>query len=488
MGNYLAFDLGASSGRGLLGKLRKGVLQLEEVSRFPNRPVKLNGHLHWDIVGIYQRLLEAMQALAERGEKVDSIGVDTWGVDFGLIARDGSLVGVPYAYRDARTDGAPERAFKRLSWERLYEITGIQLMPINSVFQLFVMAEAKHPWLEIADRLLFLPDLLNYLMTGKVVSELTIASTSQMLDARQRTWSREIFDALGLPFEIMPEIVGAGHSLGELAREIQEETGLSVGQVVATAGHDTASAVAAVPAQGGNWAYLSSGTWSLMGVELDEPLLTAKARDYNFTNEAGVAGKIRFLKNISGLWILQECRREWGETHSWAELTELASQAEPFVCQIFPDDPEFLKPGDMPAKVKNFCRRTGQRVPETVGQIVRVVLESLALRYKSVFASLQEVLGQKIETVHIVGGGSQNRLLDQFTASALGVRTTAGPAEATACGNMLVQAMTFGEIDGLSGIREVVRKSFEIETFEPQNEEDWEEAFERYREIEAEYE
>ncbi len=488
MGSYLAFDLGASSGRGLLGKLHDGTLEIEEVNRFPNRPVKLRGHLHWDIVAIFQRLLEAMQTLADRGEQVDSVGIDTWGVDFGLIAVDGSLVGVPYAYRDARTDGAPERAFKLLSWERLYEITGIQLMSINSVFQLFVMAEQAHPWLKIADKLLFLPDLLNYLLTGKAVSELTIASTSQMLDARKRQWSDEIFESLRLPGEIMPEIVPAGQNLGPMSRDLQGETGLQVPRVVATAGHDTASAVAAVPAQGQNWAYLSSGTWSLMGVELDEPLLSAQARDRNFTNEAGVAGKIRFLKNISGLWILQECRRAWGESYSWDQLTELAREAKPFTCLIFPDDPNFLKPGDMPAKVKNFCARTGQPVPEDVGQIVRVVLESLAMRYKSVFGSLQEVLGRTIDTLHVVGGGSRNALLNEFTASALGVRVTAGPAEATACGNMLVQAMSAGELSGLDEIRAVARRSFEIETYDPQDTAAWKRAFDVYKEIEAKYE
>ncbi len=488
MGNYLAFDLGASSGRGLLGKLRNGVLELEEVNRFPNRPVKLRGHLHWDIVAIFQRLLEAMQVLAERGERVDSIGIDTWGVDFGLVAADGSLVGVPYAYRDGRTDGAPQRAFQLLPWERLYEITGIQLMSINSVFQLFVMAEQKHPWLNIAAKLLFLPDLLNYLLTGRAVSELTIASTSQMLDARERQWSEEIFTSLGLPREIMPEIVPAGENLGPLSQDLQDETGLEVPRVVATAGHDTASAVAAVPAEGEKWAYLSSGTWSLMGVELDEPLLSEQARDRNFTNEAGVAGKIRFLKNISGLWILQECRRAWGDSYSWDELTELARKARPFFCLIFPDDPDFLKPGDMPGKVKDFCARTGQSVPEDVGQIVRVILESLAMRYKSVFSSLQSVLGRSIDTVHIVGGGSRNGLLNQFTANALGVQVTAGPAEATACGNMLVQAMAAGELSGLGEIRDVVRRSFTIESFSPQNTTAWDEAFRVYREIEARYE
>jgi rhamnulokinase len=488
MAGYIAFDLGASSGRAVLGEICDGHLELEEIHRFGNRPVWLRGNLYWDILAIYREILEALSKVAARGKRVRSIGIDTWGVDFGLIAKDGSLIGNPFAYRDPRTEGAPERVFRKLSWERLYEITGIQLMTLNSLFQLYVMVEAGHPWLKIADRLLFLPDLLNYFLTGQAVSEITIASTSQMLDARKRQWSDEICNALGLPRHILTELIPSGHILGPLSQEVSRETGLKAERVVATAGHDTACAVAAVPASGADWAYLSSGTWSLMGVELPEPLISPEARELNFTNEAGVYGSIRFLKNISGLWLLQECRRIWGDRHSYEELVSLAERAQPFRCFVYPDHPSFLAPGDMPEAIRRFCRETGQDPPEDEGAFTRCILESLALRYRTVFDSIGKLLGRRPARLHVVGGGSKNRLLNQFTADALNVTVLAGPSEATACGNILVQAIADGELKGIEEGRELLRRSMQLVVYEPREPASWQEAYERYRAIERKYE
>lgn len=488
MATYLAFDLGASSGRAVVGHLRDGKLLLEEVHRFGNRPLWLHGHLYWDILALYREILDTLSIVAGRGYPVRSLGIDTWGVDFGLIARDGSLIGNPFAYRDPRTEGAPERVFRKLPWERLYEITGIQLMTLNSLFQLYVMVESDHPWLKIAHRLLFLPDLLNYFLTGEAVSEITIASTSQMLDARRRQWSSEIFSTLNLPAHIMAEIVPSGYALGPLREEVTRETGLRVERVIATAGHDTACAVAAVPAEGKDWAYLSSGTWSLMGVELTEPMIGSEARQLNFTNEAGVFGSIRFLKNISGLWLLQECRRIWGERLAYDELVRLAEQAEPFRCFVYPDHPMFLTPGDMPSAIRQFCRQTAQPSPTDEGSFTRCILESLAMRYRTVFDSIGRLLGRRPNRLHVVGGGSKNRLLNQFTADALNLPVLAGPSEATACGNILVQAIADGELANLEEGRELVRRSIEVEVYQPQQPAAWEEAYQRYREIEAKFE
>ncbi|MBN1560493.1 rhamnulokinase [candidate division KSB1 bacterium] len=439
---YLAFDLGASSGRALVGIYEKEGLRLEETHRFPNRMVHLNGHYHWDILQLFDEIKIGLARTAQAGHRdIRSLGVDTWGVDFGLIGRHGVLLGNPYAYRDMNAESM-RHAFERIPREQLYKKTGIQFMAFNSIFQLLRLVEEENPLLEVAEKLLFIPDLLNYFLTGEMVSEYSIASTSQLLNPWSRTWEKEIFERLQLPLHIMPEIVPPGTRLGQLRQEIAEEAGLPRVAVVAPACHDTASAVAAVPATGDNWAYLSSGTWSLIGVESPQPIINDAALANNFTNEGGVNGTIRFLKNVAGLWLVQRCRSDWakgGEELSYDELTELAEAAGPSPCHLDPDDGVFTNPINMPAAIAKYCRDSGQPVPASKGQYIRCALESLARKYKQVLDSLNSMLPQPVQRLHIVGGGAKNRLLNRLTAEETGLEVIAGPAEATGMGNVIVQ-------------------------------------------------
>jgi rhamnulokinase len=482
MKNYLAVDLGAESGRVMLGSLSANSLALEELHRFPNTPVRLPTGLYWDAFRLFHEIEQGLAVAGrERKLSVDGIGVDTWGVDFGLLASDGALVDNPRHYRDARNNGMLERTFAVAPREEIFAHTGIQFMQFNSLYQLHAIKLAAPQVLEVAERLLFMPDLLNYWLSGAQVSELSIASTSQFYNPREKRWATELFAKLGLPEKILADIVPPGTLLGTLLPHVAEATGLKFAPVYATCGHDTASAVAAVPAAGDDWVYISSGTWSLMGVELDAPVVNEGSLALNFTNEIGVNGSIRFLKNIAGLWLLQECRRAWalaGQEYSYAELAEMASQAAPFSAVIDPD--AFLEPGGMPEKIAAFCASHGQAAPRGPAEMSRTILESLALRYRQVLESLESLLGRPLKVIHIVGGGSRNQVLNRFVADATGRTVVAGPTEATALGNLLVQALGSGEFSSLGEARQLIARSFPLTTVEPQTVPGWDEAYARF--------
>ena len=484
---FLAFDLGAESGRAVLGRVGSDRIAFEELHRFPNGPLRSFGSLYWDPLRLFAEMREAMRACAQRlaGDALDGIGVDTWGVDFALLDRAGELVGYPRHYRDPRTEGMMDAVFEILPREEIFRATGIQFMPINTLYQLYSMVRARSPQLEIADQLLMMSGLFLYLMTGRKAEEFTMATTSQLFDPRKRAWADPLFDALGIPRRIMPEVVEPGTVFAPLHNELAAETGLGPAPVIAPACHDTGSAVAAVPAQGDDWAYLSSGTWSLMGVERDQPALGDDALRYNFTNEGGAQGTYRFLKNIMGLWLIQECRRSWeraGTSLDYAEIAGAAEAAPSFRAFIDPDDPPFLSPGDMPEKIQAYCRRTGQPVPDTPGAIARCAFESLALTYRAVLGQIESVLGRKIGVLHILGGGIRNRFLCRLTASACGVPAIAGPGEATALGNVIVQAMAAGAIDSLEAGRTLVLQTETLERYEPDDAGTWERASEQFAE------
>ena len=470
---FLAIDLGAESGRAMLGSLAGGKLSLEELHRFPNAPVRLPTGLYWDMLRLFFEIRHSLEICGRRrGVELKGIGIDTWGVDFALMGSDGALCDNPRHYRDSRNQGMLERTFAVVPREEIFDQTGVQLMIINTLYQLYAMKLASSPALAVADKLLFIPDLLNYWLTGVARAELTIASTSQFYDPRNKSWATDLFARLGLPTAILPSIITPGTLLGPLLPEIGERSGFSASvPVYATACHDTASAVAAVPASGERtWCYISSGTWSLLGAEIDSPILTRRALELNFTNEMGAGGKVRLLKNIAGLWLLQECRRAWaleGNEYSYAELAAMAEAAPPSRIRIDPD--AFSSPGNMPGQIANFCRERGLSAPQGMGPTCRMIIESLAESYRQVLASLDELLGHPIEVVHIVGGGSRNRLLNQLTADFSGKTVIAGPTEATAAGNILVQALGAGSVSGLPQIRDIVRNSFELETFSPRS-------------------
>jgi rhamnulokinase len=469
MPHFLAVDLGAESGRVMLATLEQGRLALEELHRFPNVSVHLPTGLYWDSFRLFHEILHGLTiAGRERKLEIAGIGIDTWGVDFGLLGRDGALVDCPRHYRDPRTDGMEEKLFEVVPRDQVFGYTGIQFMQLNTLYQLYAMKLAGSPALEVAARLLFIPDLLNYWLTGVQKCESSIASTSQFYDPRIKQFSTELLERLGLPTSILPPLVDTGTLLGPLRAEIAESTRLGPVPVYATAAHDTASAVAAVPAQTDDWCYISSGTWSLMGVELDRPAINKQSLALNFTNELGAEGKIRFLKNIAGLWLLQECRRAWaseGHEHSYEDLARLAAEAGPAPTLIDPD--AFLHPGQLPLKIAAWCRAHEKPVPTTVGETCRTILESLAERYRHVLVSLESIIGRRIGVIHIVGGGSRHKLLNQLVANAAGRTVIAGPSEATAIGNVLVQAIAAGVLKNLAEGREVVRRSFDLETFEP---------------------
>jgi rhamnulokinase len=487
--NYLAFDLGAESGRALLGRFDGQYLRLEEGHRFPNGPVRMLDTLYWDLPWLLGEIKTALaQSVAQDNELV-SVGIDTWGVDFGLIGRGDTLLGNPVHYRDARTNGMLATAFARVPRERIYEITGLQFLPFNTLYQLLSLSESRSPILEVAETLLMMPDLLGWLLTGHRAGERTNCSTTQLLDPSSGTWSDELCNRLGLPRAILPNLIQPGDVLGLLRPSVAEEIGLTRPlTVIAPATHDTASAVAAIPAQTASspapdWCYLSSGTWSLLGVEVPRPVINAETMRYNLTNEGGVAGTTRLLKNIMGLWLVQECRRTWaraGADLSYEELTNRAQAAPPFATLLDPDDASFLAPGDMPSRLAAFCERTGQVPPHDAGAIVRCCLESLALKYRWAIDRLEAILGTSIKTIHVVGGGTKNALLCQFTADACGRPVHAGPVEATAIGNILVQALGDGQLSSISDLRAVVARSFPVTVYEPIATAPWTEAADRF--------
>jgi len=484
--HFLAFDLGAESGRAILGQFDGARLQLCDLHRFPNGPVRLPDGLHWDALRLWTEIRQGIAlALRDHGRDLASIGIDTWGVDFCLLDRDGALVGNPYHYRDARTDGMLDEAFRRVSRAEIFAQTGIQFLPINSLYQLLAMVVRQSPQIEIARTFLTIPDLFNYWLTGERVCEFSNATTTQCYNPRRQDWARDMLQDLSIPTHIFPQIVPPGTVLGTLLPHIADELGLASPAglpIIAPACHDTGSAVVAVPAAGPHFAWISSGTWSVVGAEVPQAQIDDKGLRYNLTNEGGACGTFRFSRNVMGLWLVQECRRTWrqqGEEYSYGTLAEMAAQAEPFQAVVDPDHGDFLRPGDMPARIRDYCRATGQPAPEDKGTVLRCALEGIALKYRWVLERLEEMLGYRLDPLHIVGGGTQNRLLSQFTADATGRQVIAGPVEATAAGNVLMQMMALGHIDTLSAAREVVRRSFDLVVYEPGSSAGWDEAYAR---------
>jgi len=471
--SLLAFDFGASGGRAVRGRFDGARLELEEVHRFPNRPVTVAGTMHWDVLRLFEELKAGIAAgLKAASGRLASLGVDTWGVDFGLLDRQGRLLQNPVAYRDPRTDGILEQAFARVPRREIFETTGIQFLQFNTLFQLFALKQARSPVLEAADRLLLMPDLFNYFLTGEMKSEFTNATTTQAYDPRGRAWAFPLLEKLGLPTRLFTEIVPPATLVGKLLPEVAEEINAPRLPVIAPATHDTGSAVAAVPADGKQaWAYLSSGTWSLLGAEVKEPVLNDQVLELNFTNEGGVGDSFRLLKNIAGLWLIQECQRVWsredGKPLSFEQINRLARQAKPGASRVDPDSPDFLRPQSMPRAIQEYCRKTGQKVPKDRGAIVRCALASLADKYRQVLGMLEQLQGRRVEVLHVVGGGARNKLLCQRTADACGVPVLAGPEEATAVGNLCVQLMALGKLGSLEEARELIRASFPIKLYQP---------------------
>ena len=474
--NYLAIDLGAESGRTIVGSLVDSKLTLSETHRFPNGPVRLNDGLHWDVL----RLWSDIKAGISKSKPIDSLGLDTWAVDFALLDKNDSLLGNPFHYRDARTDGMLEEAFKVMPRAEIFANSGIQFMQLNTLYQLIATVRTNPSLFGIAKTFVTIPDLFNYWLTGELSNEFTNATTTQCFDPRTRAWSTKILSAFDIPSYLFKPTTESGSQIGTILSGIAEETGAAVVPVILPACHDTGSAVVAVPAKNEDFVWLSSGTWSVMGAEVREPCLNEKALVYNFTNEGGVFGTWRLSKNVMGLWLVQECRREWmrgGEEMSFDALTQAAVESETFLSVIDPDFDEFLHPGDMPSRIQKFCADTNQQVPQTKGQIIRVALESIALKYRLVLERLEELIGKRLDPLHIIGGGTRNSLLNQFTADSTGRTVIAGPVEATAIGNILMQAIGMKQLASLAEARAVVRLSFEAEIYEPKPNSGWHEAY-----------
>ncbi len=484
---FIAVDLGAGSGRVIAAKTDFSKLELEEIHRFDNPGTDLPDGSYWNIVGLYREILEGLRRAVERhGENIVSIGIDTWGCDFGLLDDAGGLLGMPHQYRDPRFEGMAEAMHALLPEAEIFAHTGIKTNFYNSSLHLLAEARRKSPALLNAGRLLFVPDLLAYWLTGRQAVERTIASTSQLLDARTGDWAWDVIDALGLPRKIFGEIVAPGTLLGPVRAEVADFIGRAGIPVVAAACHDTASAVAGMPMSGAGNLWLSSGTWSIMGVEADAAITTPEALGLGFANERGVAGSVRFLKNISGLWLIQECKRQWeleGETLGYAEMATLASEAEPFTAFIDPDDASFASPGEMPEKIRAWCAKTGQAVPQDKGQVLRVATESLALKYREVYDGIRTLTGRDFKQLNAGGGGIQNELLSQATADALGIEVIAGPVEATSCGNVITQMIATGHVPDLQAGRDLIRRSFEVRTFSPGDSEKWRAASARFKAV-----
>lgn len=487
---YLAIDLGAESGRVIAGRLRGETVELEEVHRFANGPLHFAGTRRWDVLRLWNDILEGLRKAAiQYGERILSVGVDTWGVDYVLLSEKHQLVGLPYNYRDHRTDGMLEQAFSRVPKAEIFAQTGLQFMPINTLYQVLSNQLSDPEMLQYAKHFLLMPDFFHWLLCGSQTVEFTNATTTQFLNATERDWAWDLLRRLDIPTHLFPQLVTPGTRLGTLKDEVRQLTGLPRIEVIAPATHDTASAVVAVPTErtgSANWAYISSGTWSLIGVEVQQAVLTAEALAQNVTNEGGVDGTYRLLKNVMGLWLVQECRRSFerqGNPFDYSQLTYLATQAAPFRSLVNPNDPSFLNPDDMPSALAEWCRKSNQPVPETEGQFVRCALESLALKYREVLEGIEALTGERTEVIHIVGGGCQNTLLNQFTANACNRPVIAGPVEATALGNVLIQARAMGDVSNLEQIRETVRRSSTLPVFQPQQQEVWEQAYARFQNI-----
>jgi len=481
--HYLACDLGADSGRLMLGTLADGKISLEELHRFPTGPVKTSGALHWNIDTLFAELKNGLKKAAARNLPIASISTDSWGVDYVLYDERGSIMQPVWCYRDARTASGVENVRAKVNWPAIYAETGIQFMAINTIYQLAAEPPER---LARAKQLLLIGDAFNYFCSGVARNEISLASTTQLYNPKTQAWSKKTFGALGLREEMFASICPSGTRLGPMKKNLATEVGLPQIEVIASCSHDTGAAVAAIPASGGNWAYLSSGTWSLMGVEWPQPVINDQARSLGFTNEIGFGGSVRLLKNIVGLWIVQECRRQWakeGKKYDFAMLEKMAAAAPPFVSLINPDDPRFLSADDMPEKIAGFCQETNQPVPANHGAYVRCIYESLALFYRATLRRLERLIGKKIEKLHIVGGGSKDALLNQFTANALKIPVLAGPTECAALGNILVQAIALGHLPSHAAAREVVRNSFELKPFAPQDSAQWEAAAARFEKL-----
>ena len=478
--SFFAVDLGATSGRTILGTFTPEGLEMEVVNRFPNQLIQAGGHFYWDIYELYRNIVEGLKKAAQKEDtEIISIGIDTWGVDFVFVGDDGAFLRLPYSYRDPHTTGAPEAYFARVDRSMVYQKTGIQVMNFNSLFQIDTLRRNHDSALAAAKKILFIPDALSYLLTGKAVTEYTFATTAQIVDARTRQLDPTILDTIGLTPDSFGRFVNPGELVGTLTDDLQTVTGLGAVPVVAVAGHDTASAVAAVPAVTPGFAYLSSGTWSLMGIETPAPVITAETEALNITNEGGVEGTIRLLKNICGMWLLERCRLEWGQT-SYDELTAAAQASEPFRSLIAPDDAVFANPTHMEEAIKTYCAETGQPVPETRGQVVRCIFESLSLRYRQVLDMLRGLATQPIEALHVIGGGSRNDMLNQWTANAVGIPVVAGPSEATAIGNIGIQAIAAGRAKDIASMRQLIHDSIPLKTFQPEDAATWNAGYQKF--------
>lgn len=487
---YLAVDLGAGSGRVIAGLMKKGELFLEEINRFENKPVEKSGSLYWDFEALWEGVLKGLKEAVDRygPEKIRSVGVDTWGVDYGLVDSNHQLLAAPRHYRDPRSIGVMDALCSRIPAETIFEKTGIQFMDINTLVQMGAEVQDPDSFLPQAEQFLMIPDLVNLRLTGLAGCERTNASTTQLYNPVKKAWSVALFEALGLSLSVAPDLIEPGGILGPVLPEIAKQTGLSPETKVVTVGsHDTASAVAAVPSEPGkNFAYLSSGTWSLLGVEIEEPIMTPLTREHNFTNEVGVFDKIRLLKNINGLWLVQECRRVWqeeGNDWSYFDLAKMASEAPRLQSFIDPDDERFSRRCDMPSTILDYCRETNQAVPSSPGEIMRLVADSLALKVRFVLERLEEVIGHKVDVLHIIGGGGKNEKLNQSIASSINRPVIVGPYEATAAGNLVMQKVACGRLSTLEEARDLVRRSFKTETYLPAHPAEWEAAFERFCEL-----
>ena len=485
MKRVLAFDFGASSGRAILGIFDGEKIELREIHRFSNDPVQINGTVYWDVQRLFYEIKQGILKAKEAGG-FDSIGIDTWGVDFGLLRKDGTLVENPVHYRDSRNDGMVEKAQKYMTKERMYDITGIQFMDFNTIFQLLSLKENRPYILEEADTLLFMPDLLSYMLSGVKSTEYSIATTSQMVDLETKDWSEEILEKFGIDKSLLTPIAPTGAVIGQLSDEICEELGVPKADVVSVAAHDTQSAITAAPCEYDNFAFISCGTWSLFGTEVKEPIINEASKKLNVTNEGGYGYTTAFLKNICGLWLIQESRRQWmreGTEYSYAELEKLALECEPFKCFIDPDAPEFAPMGNLPKRVKEYCRKTGQYVPQTVGEIMRCIYESLALKYRYTFDGIKECTGKNYDRIHVMGGGTKDKLLLQMTAQSCNVNVYGGPIEATALGNVAVQLMSCGAIKDIKEARKIIAKGENLKLYRPNDNGDWEKAYSVFKNI-----
>lgn len=489
---YLAVDLGASGGRVVAGVYDGQKFTLEDGYRFDNGGVFAADRMYWDVLNQWNHITRGLrQASQQYGQRVKSIGVDTWGVDFALLGRGDELLGNPYHYRDQRTTGMFEKTFALVPREEIFAETGLQFMEINTLYQIVSMVLSKSPLLDMAEHFLMMPDVFNWLLTGVKANEFTDASTTQFCNPHTRDWSRSLLERCGVPTNILGTIMHPGAKLGPLRPQVAEETGLANVDVVLPGSHDTASAVMAVPAQGEvqaqpAWCYISSGTWSLMGVEIPKPIVTEQCRAFNFTNEGGIGSTTRLLKNIAGLWLVQECRRVWrnaGHDYGWEELVRRAEAEPPLVSLIHPDDPRFAAPREMPTAIRDYCLESSQPIPQSEGAVIRCALESLALRYRMVLGMLEQLTGGRIDTIHIVGGGTRNRLLCQMAANACNRRVIAGPVEATAIGNVMMQAVAAGEVPSVSAARQIIKNSFEVHEYTPRRPEIWDYAYERFQRL-----